>query len=508
MGRYAGLGGNARKPYQRNYADGKARFFRGRSRTQERIDTKLGRIPGAMMGGHARRVRDEDLETFYKYLCNEQYDKLLPWDCSGRDEYIPIRQRKPRVIWNLPKRIVNTVAAKLCGDDVFPSFHIEDDPDTEQFVMLLNKAANLKHGVLNAVRRCLGLGSSFLRFYVVGPVIRMECYDAHYCYPEFDDEGQLRSIEIRYVFEDDEDRDERGNPKEKWFKLVLTDQEDILYDNPLFQEAGVDPEFQEVARVSHGLGFVQGQWFRTDFDKHRPDGPSLLDGNLEFFDSINYSLSQADQAAAYAQEPQLAISGMDIDEIDELTKSSQKAWNLGREGEAKFVESNLTGIEKAMELRDKFKQHVTDVCRVVMLDPEKIVGNAQSAKAMEVLHGALVELVGELRQYIGPQIEELVTKLAVTVLMLNTQGLNEVIAIPKGWQPKSLTLTTDWPQIFPMTMDDLKNKVGVGVQAANANLISRESITRWVAKDFGIENVDEELQKISAQPQLNPYGAF
>lgn len=507
MGRFAGLGKDGpRAKYQRPY--GNSRFFRGRSRTQERIDTKLGRIPGNMMGGRMRRVRDDDLDLYDKYLSSEQYDKLLPWDASGRDEYIPIRQRKPRVIWNLPKRIVNTVAAKLCGDDVFPNFHVEDDPDTEQFIALINKTALLKHCTLGAVKKALGAGSSFLRFYVVGPAIRMECYDSKYCYTEFDDQGFLRSIEIRYVFEDDEDRDERGNPKEKWFKLSLSDTVDILYDNPLFQESGAEPEFQEVSRVEHGMGFVQGQWFRTDYDKHRPDGPSLLEGNLELFDSINYSLSQADQAVAYAQEPQLAISGMDVDEVDELVKSSQKAWSLGREGKAEFVESDLTGIEKGIEIRDRFKQAIMDVCRVVMLDPEKIVGSAQSAKAMEVLHGALVELIGELRQYMGPQIEELVTKLAVTVLMLNAQGLNEVIAIPKGWQPKSLTLTTDWPQIFPMTMDDLKNKVGVGVQAANANIISRESITRWVAKDFGVENIDEELQKISTQAPMNPYGAF
>jgi 3-deoxy-D-manno-octulosonic-acid transferase len=94
------------------------------------------------------------------------------------------------------------------------------------------------------------------------------------------------------------------------------------------------------------------------------------------------------------------------------------------------------------------------------------------------------------------------------VLTLNAQGMNEVIAIPKGWEPKSLTLTTDWPQIFPMTMEDLKNKVGVGVQVANANIISRESITRWVAKDFGIDNIDEEISKVAAQPVMNPFGAF
>jgi hypothetical protein len=508
MGRYAGIGPNGpTAKYKRPYGNG--RFFRGKSRTQERIDTKLGRIPGAMMGGEYKRYRDDDLHTFDQYMCNDQYEDLLPWDSCGQDEYIPMRKRKPRVIWNLPKRIVNTVAAKLCGDDVFPNHKIEDDPDTETFIQLLIKTSNLKHGVMGAAKKMLGAGSSFLRYFVVGPVIRIELYDSKYCYPTFDEEGHLETIEIRYVYEDDEDRDERGNPREKWYKLVLTTDSDVLFDNPLFVAGGAVPDFQEVSSVQHGLGFVQGQWFRTDLDKHRPDGPSILDGNLEFFDSLNYSLSQADQAVAYAQEPQLAINGLDIDDIDELIKSSTKSWNLGREGKAEFVEADLAGVEKGIELRDKFKQHVTDVCRVVMLDPEKIVGSAQSAKAMEVLHGPLVELVGELRQMVGPQIEELVTKLTVTILSLEEQGLNEVISMPKGWQPKSLTLVTDWPQIFPMTMEDLQLKAQVATSVATAGIISKESITRWIARDFGIEDIDGELAKIAAQPPApSPFGAF
>ena len=508
MGRFAGLGagGQAQARYKRPY--GNARFFQGKSRTQERIDTKLGRVPGAMMGGTSSRYRDDDLKEFHDYLHNEQYEKLMPWDAPTPGEYIPMKQRAPKVIWNLPKRIVATVAAKLCGEETFPNFHVEDDPDTEQFVKTLEKASLLKHNVLCAVRKMLGVGSSFLRYYVVGSKIRMVAYDSMYCYPQFDDEDNLVFIEIRYVYEDDNDRDERDNPKEKWYKLTLSQTEDVLYDNPLVTQSGV-PQFQVVRSVKHNLGFVQGQWFRTEHEKHRPDGPSLFCGTLEFFDALNYSLSQADQAVAYAQEPQLAVSGLDIDEIDDLVKSSTKAWALGREGKAEFVEADLEGVTKGMELRDKFTKCVTDVCRIVMLDPEKIVGNAQSAKAMEVLHGPLVELVGELRQTLGPQIEELVTKLAVTVLILEEEGINEVISIPKGWQPKSLTLTTDWPQIFPMTMDDLKNKVSVAVSAANGQLISKESLTRWIAKDFGIENVDEELQKIAAQPpEPSPFGAY
>lgn len=509
MSRYAGIGAGSNKVAKirsNNYGTG--RGLSGKSRTQERIDNKLGRISADEMGRSFKRVRCEELDRFDKYLCNEQYDNLLPWDSGDAETYIPIRKRKPRIIFNLGKRVVDTVASKLTGKAVFPAFTVEDDPETEQFLRMVMQASNLQIHILGALRKALGCGSSFLRFYIIGSRIRLEVYDSKYCYPTFDDENQLISLEVRYVYADEEDKDERGKPREKWFRMILGTETDVLYDNPLFVAGSTAPVFQEVASADHMFGFVQGQWFRTSEDKHKPDGISLIDCCTDLIDAINYSLSQGDQALAYAQEPQLALSGMDVDEIDNLIKSSEKAWNLGREGEAKFVEADLGGVEKGMEMRDKYKQHLTDVARVVMLEPEKIVGSAQSAKAMEVLHGPLVELIDELRQFVGPAILELLTKIAVAILKLESQGQNEVITMPKGWQPKSLNVTTSWPEIFPMTMEDLLKKVQVGVQAANATIVSRESITRWLVKDFGIENLDEELAKLKAQPVLNPFGAF
>lgn len=57
-------------------------------------------------------------------------------------------------------------------------------------------------------------------------------------------------------------------------------------------------------------------------------------------------------------------------------------------------------------------------------------------------------------------------------------------------------------------MQDLQQKVAVAVAAAGGSLISREAMTRWLAEDFNIENIEEEIAKIAAQPVLNPFGSF
>jgi len=483
--------------------------FKIKSRTQKRIENTLGIIAGAM-AGRFMRVRSEKLDTYDKYLHSKQYDHLVPWEQQSDDpeDFIPIRKRRPLVIFGLPKRLVDTVAAKLVGQNVFPQLKVEDDPDSNEFLRLVLRAAKLPSRVMAAVKGMLANGSSFARFYVVaGSTIRIETVNSNHCYPEFGPAGELLSVEVRYVYADPIETDEKGKPVEKWVRYILGPQVDIEFDNPKYI-ANQPPVFTEVGRVAHNLGFVQGTWFRTGESRHSPDGPSLYADALAFFDSINYSLSQADQAVAYAHEPQLGISGMDVDEIDKIIKSSTKAWNLGRDGSANFIEANLGGVERGIELRDKMSQAIQNTTRVLLLDPEKIVGSAQSAKAMEVLHGPLVELVEELRGSVEDSIVELVNKIAATILILEQQGANEIIEIPASFKPEAFAVVASWPPIFPMTMADLQQKVSVANIAATASLVSRETLTGWLARDFGIEDVEAEVAKVAAQPVINPFGGF
>jgi hypothetical protein len=285
----------------------------------------------------------------------------------------------------------------------------------------------------------------------------------------------------------------------------LTETSDILYDTPDYQFES-NPTFNVVGQSDHNLGFVQGEWFRTSVDKFSPDGNSLIADILDFIDEINYSLSQSSQAVGYGQEPQLTVSGMDVDEIDKLIKSSSKAWNLGRQGKAEFVETNLEGVKVANELRDKIRLGIQDVARLLLLDPEKMVGHAQSGEAMKVLHGPMIELIGEIRPLVEDALIELVTKIAITVLKVNAEGQQTDIMIPEGWQPQSLDVVAHWPQIFPMTLDDLLKKSQVAIGLAAARIMSEEWATGFMAQDVGVEDVQEELDKLAAQPVMSPFG--
>jgi len=482
-------------------------------RFRKRIDNNLGIISSdRLLAYRSPKFRNPKLELFDAYYENRQYCSLVPWDHTkdhNTDEYIPVRKRAPRINYAFAKTLARRVAARLVGSRTFPSFTIEEDPDTQRYLTAIIAASQLNASILEPVRESLAVGSGFLRFMVTDGQFVLQHYKSKYCYPTFSPSGELQSVTIRYVYEDDADLDEHGDPKEKWFRMDLGPIQDVLYDNPDFDpQSEEDPVFEVVSVAEHNLGFIQGEWFCTVHSNSDPDGYSLIEDILDFIDDINYSLSQSSQAVSYNQDPQLTINGMNGEELEELIRSSTKGWNMGREGKAQFLESNLSGVERASELRDKMRLGINDIARVVFLDPDKLNAQNMSGKAMEILHGPLVELVEELRPVYEPTIKSLVVKMALTNLILTDRGEPAPVNIPEGYKIRSLDIVTVWPPIFQNTMVDLKEKVAVVSSATAANLISRETGTRFIAKDFGVEDIEAEVEKINTQPVINPFGGF
>lgn len=487
------------------------KFAQPFTRSSQRVANNLGIVAGTSVKGTVRKVRRDDLKTLQDYYDSKQYDSLIGWEeaaaqsCAG--DHVPVRKRKPRLIMPLPKLVCSRIASKLVGEQNFPELSIEDSPEDTAFIKALVKSAKLQSRLQEPLRKTLALGSAFARFAFKDGAFTFEQYSSNYCYPEFDPAGQLLAVRIQYVYADPAELDEKGKPREKWFRMDLGRETDIMYDSPNYSSTS-EPQFQVVESVTHNLGFVQGTWFRTMEDLHSPDGFSLYADGRDFCDSINYSLSQSDVAVSYNQDPQLVIKGMDSEEMDTLMRSAAKAWNLGRDGEASLLESSLSGVEKAIELRDKVGLAFQHMTRVIMMDPEKMVAHAQSGEALKVLHGPMVDLVHELRPMIEASINELILKIAITTLVLNQRGEQTFMVIPPGYKPQSLDISATWPPVFALTMEDMQKKLSLGIQASNASVVSREFVLRWMAKDFGIDDIETELAKIAAQPVLNPFGAF
>jgi len=473
-------------------------------RTQDRISRNLGIIQG---GRKTPRSRTETLEKIDQYLKGTQYDGLTPWDEAEKNEqdYIPIKKRKPQIIFPFAKLFCERLSAKLLGRSVFPKFKIEEDPDTEELLKTIIKLSDFKSKMLTASKQFCSHGTTFVRFKISGGSPVIESFNPKWVFPKFDANGKLISARVQYVFKDENDLDEKSKPIEKWFRMDLTQTQDILYDTPEFK-SDEEPEFKIVKTANHNLGFVQGEWIRTEEIKFMSDGVGIVEPIFDFIDSLNYNLSQSDRAVSYALDPQLITKGMDQEEVDSLIKSSLKGWNLGREGEANFLEIEGSGIERAQETRGDFSKNMQDISRIILLDPEKLVAHAQSAKAMEVLHGPMIELVDELRPQLEKGMIALLQKMLATIIILNKRGEPLSIIIPPQFTPKSFNIEAIWGEIFQKTVQDLKDKASLMISLTTANILSRETALARLAKDFDIEDIEAEIQRINTQPQFQTFG--
>lgn len=474
-------------------------------RTQDRIKNNLGIIQGGIRD-KSRKCRTPELEVIDVYLNNREYDGRMPWaEAEQQDEYVPIKKRIPTLKYNLPLILTNRLSAKLLGEKQFPTMIVEDDPDTTDLIRLIKKQSMFETKCLEGCKWWLAYGSVFMRFKLINGKIFLERYNPKHCYPIFDSAKELISIRIQYVFEDHNDLDDEGKPIEKWYRMDLSRTVDTLYDNPEY-EADSEPMFSVVSSNVHDLGFVQGEWWMTGDNKHGPDGPSLTEPIHGFTESISYNLSQSDKATAYGMDPQLVLKGMDEEEVTLLIKSSESGWNVGREGEASFLESSGSGLEHADQTEQRFDLKVQNITRVIMLDPEKLVASAQSGKAMEILHGPMMELISELRPMLEDGITKLMQKMIATLVIFNKRGALLAIQMPPQWVPASLDIEITWGEVFPKTMQDLREKVGIMMQLTSGNVLSRETALEKLAQDFEIEDIEEEVRKVNSQKEFNTFG--
>lgn len=488
-------------------------FFKRNDRVKDRIDNNLGiiRYEDKKISKDGFVYRKASLHKFDELYEGNQYKHLPEWEqaCNSTD-YISIRKRKPRIQYPFAKVLTSRIVGKLVGNKGFPTFKNPEDPDFEQYLKLIIRSSNIVSLLTEPFRRMIVSGSVFVRFAVIEGKFIINSELSKFCYPKFTENGDLESVTVAYVFEDKDDKDEKGKPKKKWYRADYNANSDILYEPANYQNATnwEEIEFEEKSRIDHQLGFVQGEWFRTCVNNQKIDGPSFLEDIETFIDELNYNLSQSSQVIQYNQDPQLVIKGLNEDDLENLIRSSQKAWNLGREGEARFLESNLNAVGVAQEFRNRIRLHIQDIARIILMDPEKMAGYAQSGRALEILHAPMVDLIEELRPSLEPPLLSLLIKMAIVNLLILQEKMPAPVTLNKAFVPENFDFKAEWPPVFEKTLEDLRLKVSVATQAATGKLVSRETLTRWLAKDFEIDNIELELQKIEAEPIINPFGGF
>lgn len=442
---------------------------------------------------------------------------------------VPLAMRKPRVRWDLPRVINNRFTGLLFGSDRFPEITVPGDKDAEEFVKGLAEAARLPMRMIEA-RRLGGAGGAVgASFGFVNGKPRIEVHSVkHLTVLEWRDRESLRPAAVLKVYCYPREVFDPNSGKvvqvdfyyaRQWTELDETVWQPIPYDVAKTKDWARSPH----TTYPHNLGFCPFYWAQNMPDSDDEVGVSDFDGLHDNFDEINRLLSAQARAVSYNADPTFVVK------IDPAYNEGQVQKGQGAAvyspGGAEYAVLPAHSVSVIKETLEQVRQATLDTANVVLPDPDKLSGAAQSAQALRILYAPMLAQADVLREQYG---EGLIKPLLLGMLraarqlgqQVLQQGVDEngvPVEVRGGVQVpprieqaedgavmlldrlpgESEHLVLNWNPYFSPTWPDIKAATEAA-QLANGGkpLISQRTSLAAVQSLFGVESVDDELARM------------
>jgi len=157
------------------------------------------------------------------------------------------------------------------------------------------------------------------------------------------------------------------------------------------------------SRVEHNLGFFPGVWIQNLPVPEEEDGEPDCAGGWQIVDTMDRLLAQMNKGILQNLDPTVVIK-RDLKRDDDpgvIMKGSSQSIAVDLQGDAKYMEISGEGVRVGAEVFRLLKDNFCAVVRFVDIDPEKISGRAQSAKAIEIIFARMLEKADDLRAQYG-----------------------------------------------------------------------------------------------------------
>lgn len=451
--------------------------------------------------------RDPALQMYDNYLNNLQYQSLPPWSedvlrtMHATDS--GARQYQPRVIYALPKIAANVHTSHFVSEEARLKLFVDDVKLQEKLDVFIEDL-QLWPTLAAAIPSYIVNGSMFLGFRLSqqGKVI-LNFYNTKWVYPKFDENEELEEVVIRYVYETDE-YNSRGVKIWRWHQYKMSKENDIIYDEPEFDpQSTMLPLFKVSNAYNHNLGFVQGAWIKTSKTPMGHDGVQLLTDCLDMLDNVNYLLSKQGVAIDYQLLPYLIFQGDGEGVAEDIQKNMQLTVPRGFLGsnvittgvpadkaQMHFLESSFVASRESTEYVRQQVKHLQTVLRIIEVDPEQVAGfAAQSGIALRMLFKPVIEFVRLKHPFVKAGICDLLAKIEHVVNRAKTS-----LELPAGTIENA---EKKWGSVFSDTASDIATRISYTSSALMAGMISKETAVKHISQDFKVDNVAEELNKIS-----------
>lgn len=449
--------------------------------------------------------RFPELEVLSRYMDNTQYQHLPAWNGNLLDQQNDNRYTQPKKVYPLPQIASDTFAGLITSAESRLKITVEEEELQEKIDDFLKKPL-FWSCVNSSFSSFYSNGSLFIRFWVSenNKKIILQPYNTKSCWPEFDENEDLESVVIRYIYDTGE-VDSQKVPIWKWGQYKLGKQQDIEYDNPVFNwDKSEIPVFRPETTINHNLGFVQGVWIKNGFNPSGDDGRSLLKDALDYLDDFNYMSSKESNAIFHAMYPTLLGFGINNEDFEnvvggllskEKVSGGSSVITTDRDpktSDLRFLESTNSGPQLADIYQQRSMQLLQHIMKISLPNPEVIVGYAQSAEAMKMLYRPVIEEIKKMRAFLEEGLCDLLIK-------METASQDTDFALPPGTIESA---KKEWGEMFTATETDRAQRVTSAKEGIEAGIISRETAVKHISQDFGIENIEEELSKIEEDADI------
>jgi hypothetical protein len=484
-------------------------------------------------------ARDDDYperaftnDVYSRVLEGALYDHLPhPFHRERTDrnsEYIPLRERRPSVRYNLCRLVVDDSVALLFSEGHFPTADCKDEATKEALAAVV-KENGLNELMLNAATQgSVGSVAIWLR------VLKQEdsshraffsVQRTRFLTPFYSAVAPDTLVKIReqykvtgaalkaqgYTIKADD-----LNTK-FWFAREWDTTEEVWFmpwkvtgapETAVLAAASSDfmPWTKDTARGAvHDLGFVPWIWVRnlpgelklvaTDDDAGLTfsdvDGGCTFAGAVEDMIEIDYLLSQAGRGLKYNMDPILLLK----EPVSEtpIEKGGSVAV-VDENGDGKMIEIQGTAFTVVLDFAKALRDLALEQVHGNRVDTNKLSA-AQSGRAMELMNQALIWLADRLRVSYGEG--------ALLSLLKMTMRAHEKFPLTvEGKVVGKLADTAEvsliWPNWYPPTAADRSSIATTLKTHKEARHISRETAVKTIASDYDIEDVAKEITAIEA----------
>jgi hypothetical protein len=488
-------------------------------------------INGVRLVDFAETPRFRIMDQMEAYFRRSQHrGKMYDWD--GRfmgygDEspikpgyVVPYAQRRPAARYDLAVVIVRRLTSMLFGTDRFPEISVVGDEEAEDYLRALMLASRLPMRMVEA--RDLGgaTGTACLSFAFVGGCPRVEVHNAKHCTVlQWADESERRPSQVlkTYAYQR-----QVWDPQAKklrdvtfYYARLWTEMEEVVWQ-PIPKSLAQQPNWASApsTRVRHDFGFCPFYWIQNIADSAEPDGEGDYEGLEDKFNEIDQLLSAASKGTKANIDPTLVIKMDPAHNTGSVKKGSENA--IFSTGGAEYLEMKGQSTKAAIEMLERLRLYTLDAASVVLADPDKLSGAAQSAQALRILYAPMLARCDLYREQYGEFGIRLIARdmLRAARLILSrpaataadgTEVRDAILLPPRMVDGKLVertpgmgeTVELNWNPYFAPTWEDISKAVTATQAAAGGKpIISQRTAVAATQQMFNVHDVEAEMEAI------------